>query len=138
MAGKNIVLMKRKYLITLDGPDCTQTTRELDSDQYELVSGIISDLWCERKSAVTPFLKISEIPIRVIDKVKVLGRGYILVCTDAECLEIGQKIKADFSGTIFEVTALERLSHVSTVGVVLRPNDMVFEVPLGAVLEVLS
>ena len=141
MAGKNIVLMKRKYLITLDGlheSDCSQTVRDLDQEQYELISGIISELWCGSTSTSVPFLTISEIPIRVTDKVRVTGRGNILVCSNANCLEINQKVKADFSDVVFEVTALEYITpHATSIGVILRPNDKVSEIPLGATLEVL-
>lgn len=140
--GKNIVRMKRKYLITLDGPhesDCSQTVRDLDQEQYDLVSGIISELWCDSSSEYAPYLQISEIPIRVTDKVRVTGRGNILVCSNANCLEINQKVKADFSDVVFEVAALEYITpHATSIGVILRPNDKVSEIPLGATLEVLS
>jgi hypothetical protein len=141
MVGKNTVHMKRRYLITLEGSlesECSQTIKDLDPEQYDLVSGIISELWCGSNSTSAPFLTISEIPIRVIDKVRVLSRGNILVCSDADCLEVNQFVKADFSDTVFQVSALEHLPHVPSVGVVLRPNDQVLDIPLGAVLEVLS
>ena len=141
MAGKNIVLMKRRYLITLEGSlesECSQTIKDLDPEQYELISGIIGELWCESNSMSAPFLTISEIPIRVTDKVRVTGRGNILVCSNANCLEINQKVKADFSDVVFEVAALEYMTpHATSIGVILRPNDKVSEIPLGATLEVL-
>ena len=130
--------MERKYLITLKGPsesECSQIIRILDQDQYDLVSGIIGELRCDSNA---PLLQIHEIPIRVIDKVRVIGRGNILVCSDANCLEIDQFVKVDFSDTVFQVFALEHLPHVPSVGVILRPNDQVSDIPLGAVLEVLS
>jgi hypothetical protein len=69
----------------------------------------------------------------------VIGRGNILVCSGADCLGIDQFVKVDFSDTIFQVSALEYLTpHVPSVGVILRPNDQVSDIPLGAVLEVLS
>lgn len=130
--------MERKYLITLKGPsesECSQVIRTLDQDQYNLVSGIIGELWCDSNASL---LQIHEIPIRVIDKVRVLSRGNILVCSDAECLSTYQFVKADFSDTVFQVSALEYLPHVPSVGVILRPNDQASDIPLGASLEVLS
>ena len=58
--------------------------------------------------------------MKVKDKVKVLGRGWvILVEPDCE-IDISDKIIC--GDNEFEIAGVERLLFVKTVGLVLRPN----------------
>ena len=61
--------------------------------------------------------------MKVIDKVKVLGRGYILVIIPDDEINITDMIL--FDNIRFKICGIERLSNMKQIGLVLSPNDMV-------------
>lgn len=63
--------------------------------------------------------------MKVIDKVKVVGRGCVIVVVP-DC-EINISDKIVFGDNEFEIGGIERLSFMKKTGLVLRPNDVVYE-----------
>lgn len=63
--------------------------------------------------------------MKVIDKVKVVGRGCVIV-VEPDC-EINISDKIVFGDNEFEIKGIERLSFMKKTGLVLRPNDAAYE-----------
>ncbi len=63
--------------------------------------------------------------MKVIDKVKVLGRGCVIV-VEPDC-EITMSDKVIFGENEFELNGIERLTNLKKVGLVLRPNDVAYD-----------
>lgn len=63
--------------------------------------------------------------MEVKDKVNVVGRGCVIV-VKPDC-EINITDKIIFGENEFEIRGIERLSFMKNVGLVLRPNDIVYE-----------
>lgn len=63
--------------------------------------------------------------MEVKDKVNVVGRGCVIV-VEPDC-EINITDKIIFGENEFEIRGIERLSFMKNVGLVLRPNDIVYE-----------
>lgn len=61
--------------------------------------------------------------MKVIDKVKVLGRGYILVIIPDDEINITDTIL--FDNIQFKIRGIERLSNMKQIGLILSPNDVV-------------
>ena len=61
--------------------------------------------------------------MKVIDKVKVIGRGYVLVVIPDDVIHITDKII--HKNVHYKITGIERVSHMKHIGLVLRPNDSV-------------
>lgn len=61
--------------------------------------------------------------MKVIDKVKVLGRGYVLVVIPDNKINMCDKIL--FDNIQFEIVGIEQLTHMKQIGLVLSPNDIV-------------
>lgn len=61
--------------------------------------------------------------MKVIDKVKVLGRGYVLVVIPDEPININDKIL--HKSVKYKITGIERVQHMKQIGLVLNPNDSV-------------
>lgn len=61
--------------------------------------------------------------MKVIDKVKVLGRGYILVIIPNDEINITDIIL--FGNIQFKICGIERLSNMKQIGLLLSPNDVV-------------
>ena len=62
--------------------------------------------------------------MRIKESVKVLGRGTVYICDPdpGETLHCGDKVKKPGGKTIWEVTGVERMSHMKQIGVILRPS----------------
>ena len=63
--------------------------------------------------------------MKVKDKVKVLGRGCVIV-VEPDC-EINFSDNVKTADEVFEIVGIERWSHLKTTGLVLRPNDKAYE-----------
>lgn len=61
--------------------------------------------------------------MKVIDKVKVLGRGYILVIIPDDEINITDTIL--FDNIKFKIHGIERLSNMKQIGLILSPNDVI-------------
>lgn len=61
--------------------------------------------------------------MKVIYKVNVIGRGYILVVKPQETINITDEII--FNDFHFKISGIERLSNMKKIGLQLSPNDMV-------------
>lgn len=61
----------------------------------------------------------------VKDKVRVIGRGCVIILEPDGEINIADKVTCD--GTEFCIVGIEKLSHMKTVGLTLRPNDLVQE-----------
>lgn len=74
--------------------------------------------------------------MKIIDKVRVLGRGWILVCDEAapHVLHIDDEIVKN--GTTFRIRGIEMMSHSVKLGLILSPNDSVDDTfSVGDVIE---
>ena len=62
--------------------------------------------------------------MRIVDIAKVPGRGTVYVCDpdSGETLHCSDKVKKPGGKTIWEVTGVERMSHIKQIGVILRPS----------------
>ena len=63
--------------------------------------------------------------MEVKDKIRVLGRGCVII-VEPTC-EINISDKVICGENEFEITGIERLSFVKTIGLVLRPNDIAYK-----------
>ena len=63
--------------------------------------------------------------MKVLDKVKVMGRGYILVVIPKDIIQMTDEIV--FNNIHFEIKGIERLSFIKKIGLLLSPNNMVGE-----------
>jgi len=61
--------------------------------------------------------------MKVIDKVKVLGRGYILIIIPDDEINITDTIL--FDNIQFKICGIERLNNMKQIGLVLSPNNAV-------------
>lgn len=59
--------------------------------------------------------------IKINDIVKVLGRGYVFVGEDAMEIHVGNKLK--IQDKLFNISGVERVSHMKSVGLVLSHSD---------------
>lgn len=73
--------------------------------------------------------------MNVIDKVRVIGRGNIVVVDNIkECpLHINDKVRV--RGLQFEITGIEFSEHMRQGGLILRPNDKVEEIKINDKIE---
>jgi len=73
--------------------------------------------------------------MKIIDKVRVIGRGNIVIVDNINgyVLHIDDKMKV--GGLTFEITGIERLSSTKKVGLILRPNDKVEEIKINDKIE---
>lgn len=60
---------------------------------------------------------------KVIDKVRVIGRGWVIVVEPDG--EISMTDKLTCNGTEFTIAGIESVTFMKKVGLILRPNDMV-------------
>lgn len=75
--------------------------------------------------------------MEVKDKVNVLGRGCVIV-VEPDC-EINIENKIRFGENEFEISGIERMSFMKNVGLVLRPNDIAYEmINVGDEIEVVK
>ena len=58
--------------------------------------------------------------MEVLDKVKVIGRGYVFVVVPDQPINVGDYVFAGINA--FKVTSVEHLSHMEKVGLILAPN----------------
>ena len=73
--------------------------------------------------------------MKVKDKVKVIGRGCVIII-EPDC-EINISDKIVFDERKFEIAGIERWSHMKTIGLVLRPNDVAYEtISIGDEIEI--
>lgn len=63
--------------------------------------------------------------MEVKDKIRVLGRGCVII-VEPTC-EINISDKVICGENKFEIAGIERLSCVKTIGLVLRPNDIAYK-----------
>jgi len=63
--------------------------------------------------------------VEVKDKIRVLGRGCVII-VEPTC-EINISDKVICGEEEFEIAGIERLSFVKTIGLVLRPNDIAYK-----------
>ena len=59
--------------------------------------------------------------MKIIDKVKVIGRGYVFIIIPDDTINMTDTIV--FNGVQFKITGIERLSFMKQVGLILNPND---------------
>lgn len=75
--------------------------------------------------------------MKVKDKVKVTGRGCVIVVEPD--FEINMTDKIVFGENEFEIRGIERLSFMKNVGLVLRPNDVAYEtISIGDEIEIVK
>ena len=75
--------------------------------------------------------------MEVKDKVKVLGRGCVIIVESDSEITTSDKIICN--NKEFEIAGIERLSHMKTVGLILRPNDKVYEtINIGDTIQVVK
>ena len=60
--------------------------------------------------------------MEVKDKIRVLGRGCVVIVEPTCGINISDKVICGENK--FEIAGIERLSFVKTIGLVLRPNDI--------------
>ena len=61
----------------------------------------------------------------VKDKVRVTGRGCVIIFEPDEEIHITDKVVCN--GNEFSIAGIERLSFLKNVGLILRPNDLAQE-----------
>lgn len=59
--------------------------------------------------------------IKINEIVKVLGRGYVFVGEDAMDIHVGNKLK--IQDKLFNISGVERVSHMKSVGLVISHSD---------------
>ena len=63
--------------------------------------------------------------MNVIDKVRVIGRGNIVIVDNIRKYHLHMNDKVKVNGTQFEVVGIEFSEHIKSGGLILRPNDKV-------------
>lgn len=75
--------------------------------------------------------------MKVKDKVKVTGRGCVII-VEPDC-EIDISDKIECNGVQFGISGIERWSHMKTTGLILRPNSDVYDaINIGDDLDIVK
>jgi len=73
----------------------------------------------------------------VEDKIRVLGRGWVIISETDEPPTISDEIEVN--GKIFGIVGIERWSYIKRLGLILRPNDEVNEtISIGDNMEIIK
>ena len=73
----------------------------------------------------------------VQDKIRVIGRGWVIISETDEPPTISDEIEVN--GKIFGIVGIERWSYSKRLGLILRPNDEVNEtISIGDNMEIIK
>ena len=73
----------------------------------------------------------------VQDKIRVTGRGWVIISETDEPPTISDEIEAN--GKIFGIVGIERWSYSKRLGLILKPNDEVNEtISIGDNMEIIK